>query len=58
MDCSNNWSGGAAINKHMEIDRMYPLTIETSRYTSFKQQLIDTYSDIDEETLEDTLEGL
>lgn len=37
---------------------MYPLTIETNRYTSFKQKLIDTYSDIDEETLEDTLEGL
>lgn len=58
MDCFKDWSGGAAITKQTEIDRMHPLAIETSRYTSFKQKLIDTYSDIDEETLEDTLEGL
>lgn len=37
---------------------MHPIAIETSRYTSFKAHLIETYSDLDEETLEDTLEGL
>lgn len=37
---------------------MYQIVMESRRYTSFKRELIDTYSDIDEETLEDTLEGL
>lgn len=37
---------------------MHPISFETTRYQRLKEQLIVEHSDIDEETLADTLEGL
>lgn len=45
-------------NPHRKADPMHSITYETSYYQRLKQQLVAEHSDIDEETLADTLEGL
>lgn len=37
---------------------MHHLDIEKANYQTIRQRLLETYTDLDEETLEDTLEGI
>lgn len=37
---------------------MHHLNIERANYQAVRQRLLETYTDLDEETLEDTLEGI